>query len=299
MRTIVVAAAVVLAACGCGSTTTKANGPIYAWGPSGALYAMQPDGSALHKVAPLPRSGYGPLRVGDWILYNHAVPVTTPKASYYRFELWKMRSDGRNRQLVARNVTLDALSPDGKTIAYSGDSCVLKGYDARCDAENPMELYTIGIDGTHRRRLTHNSGYDGDPSWSPDGTFIAYATDTETRIIRRDGSDGRRLTSGDFSDLAVWSPRRDRLLIAPFGKPWRVVSTNGKVLSVLRPGPPGPKWRPVWSPDGRQIAYVAKRARKWTGEDPLQVWVMNADGTDRHPITRTFGWGIASWAPAS
>jgi len=298
VRAVVFVAALAVVASGCGKTTQR-NGLIYAWNLGDVLYAMNPDGTNLHKVAPIPRAGVGPVPAGPLIFYDHVVSVTTPKVSYYRFDLWQMRSDGSHRQLVARDVPLDALSPDGKTIAFSTDTCLEK--DARCyDAvDNGMELYTINVDGTHRRRLTHNGGYDGDPSWSPDGKFIAYATDKGTRIMRRDGSAVRRLSDGDYSSLAVWSPRGDRLLIAPFGKPWRVVSTNGKVLTVLEPGPPGPKWRPVWSPDGRQIAYVAKRAKQWTGEDPLQIWVMNADGSGRHPITRTFGWSITSWAPAS
>ena len=300
MRTVVVAAAVALVAGGCGTKTPR-NGLIYAWKGNGDLYALKPDGTGLHKVASVPRSGITPVRVREWILYDNVVPITTPKVSYSRFDLWRMRLDGSKKHLVARNVPLDALSPDGKTIAFSGDTCITKGRDDHCDktVANPMELYTIDVDGTHRRRLTHNGGYDGDPSWSPDGKFIAYATDTGTRIMRRDGGDARRLTNGEFSSLAIWSPQGDRLLIAPFGKRWRVVSTNGKTVSLLKPGPPGPKWRPVWSPDGRQIAYVAEHAKQWTGEDPLQIWVMNADGSGRHPITRTFGWGVASWAPAS
>ena len=300
MRAVVAAAALAFAVCGCGTKTPR-NGVIYAWKSGGALYAVKPDGTSLRKVADVPRSGVTPVRVGEWILYDDVVAITTPKVSYYRLDLWKMRPDGSNKQLVARNVPLDALSPDGKTIAFSEDTCMTKGYDESCyDAvKNPMELYTIGIDGTHRRRLTHDDGYDGDPSWSPDGKLIAYATDTGTRVMRRDGTGVRHLTDGEFLSLAIWSPRGDRLLIAPFGKRWRVVSTNGKTVDVLKPGPPGPKWRPVWSPDGRQIAYVAKRAKQWTGEDPLQIWVMNADGSGRHPVTTTFGWSVASWAPAS
>ncbi len=36
---------------------------------------------------------------------------------------------------------------------------------------------------------------------------------------------------------------------------------------------------PAWSPDGKRIAYVSERDRF------SRIWVMNADGTDPHPVT--------------
>jgi Tol biopolymer transport system component len=261
---------------------------------------MNPDGSGARRVASLPRGGVAPRPVGKWIYYDRVIPVTTPNVSYIRTDLWKMRADGSARELVARNASLDALSPDGRTIAFDEDACMIGGYDQACyDAvENPIEIYTIGLDGRHRRRLTHNTWYDGDPSWSPDAKFIAFATETGMRIMRPDDSDVRYLTDADFLSVPDWSPRGDRLLISGLGTRWRVVSTDGDTLSVLAAGPPGPRWGPVWSPDGRQIAYLAKRTRTWSAETPLQIWVMKADGTNRHPITKTDGWSIAYWAPA-
>jgi Tol biopolymer transport system component len=239
--------------------------------------------------------------VGKWIFYDRVIPVMTPKVDYIRTDLWKMRANGSARQLVARNAHLDALSPDGGTIAFEEDACISgSGYGPACSdtVDNPTEIYTIGIDGGHRRRLTHNTWYDGHPSWSPDGKSIAFATETGMRIMRRDGSDVRYLTDADSLAVPDWSPRGDRLLVSAIGTRWRVVSTDGDPLGVLTAGPPGPKWEPVWSPDGRQIAYLAKHTRNWSAETPLQIWMMNADGTGRHAITKTDGWSIAYWAPA-
>jgi TolB protein len=39
---------------------------------------------------------------------------------------------------------------------------------------------------------------------------------------------------------------------------------------------------PEWSPDGTRIAYTADASPTVAGGD---IWVMNADGSDQHPIT--------------
>ena len=39
----------------------------------------------------------------------------------------------------------------------------------------------MNADGTHPQRLTHNNVYEGYPSWSPDGSRIAFASETKWR----------------------------------------------------------------------------------------------------------------------
>lgn len=104
-------------------------------------------------------------------------------------------------------------------------------------------LYTVGADGSELGELLfprENPGSDPDvivhkPSWSPDGSRIAYrasATGTDDRyivMIDAAGSAKRILTPmGGFADFHYWSPRGDRLLIAT-GSPF----LGGLIQSVL------------------------------------------------------------------
>lgn len=99
------------------------------------------------------------------------------------------------------------------------------------------------------------------PSFSPDGKEIAYVywldNFSDIFVMSADGSQTRRLTRGQASYLPdnVWS------------------------------------FRPAWSPDGAQIAYVSDA----TTQFPV-VWLMNRDGGNRRQLM-TAGYGV-DWADA-
>jgi Tol biopolymer transport system component len=50
---------------------------------------------------------------------------------------------------------------------------------------------------------------------------------------------------------------------------------------------------PVWSPDGKHIAYVKRGLVGWN----VDLWLMNPDGTDAHKVSEGGGW--ACWSPDS
>lgn len=66
-----------------------------------------------------------------------------------------------------------------------------------------------------------------------------------------------------------------------------------RLVDVVRPqGLPGAT-RPVWSPDGKRIAYTVANL-----SGTSSVYVMNADGSEPHVVVRDGAWnGMASWPP--
>src|SRR5919109_4079835 len=62
------------------------------------------------------------------------------------------------------------------------------------------DVWAIDADGTHLTRLTHSAWPEFDPSWSPDGTQIAFRSEPggepEIWVMHADGTGQRRLTAG-------------------------------------------------------------------------------------------------------
>jgi Tol biopolymer transport system component len=163
------------------------------------------------------------------------------------------------------------------------------------------QLWIISADGTGERQLTTRDGYAG-AQWAPDGKSIFYSVTTgdSSRLYELWPDSARERMIGVFPGRAPQlSPARDKIIydVGPWtashlvladgqGRRPRQVTDDSVVV-----------WLGVWSPDARRIAYTVSK------KSGMSVWVMNADGTRPHQVTRlTPEEGRAqmpSWSPDS
>ncbi len=116
-------------------------------------------------------------------------------------------------------------------------------------------VYAIAADGTNLTKLSSGPD-DVAPSWSPDGTTIAFVRNDRLFLF---GVATRRLRafarSGRISWFA-WSPNSKRLVVADEQKSLRMITLNGSSRRLTTLAPFG---APVWSPTGQSILVNALR----------------------------------------
>ena len=88
------------------------------------------------------------------------------------------------------------------------------------------EIYVVNASGGGLRRLTRNLGDDQAPSWSPDGTKIAFTSErhggiSEIFVMNADGTLQTRLTRNLIPDyLPAWGPSGGCDGSPPVGLEW-------------------------------------------------------------------------------
>jgi TolB protein len=198
-------------------------------------------------------------------------------------------------------------SPDGDEIAFS----VAETNPTLTGGERREELYAIDLDSGNLRQITTTvaSASDHSPSFSPDGSEIAYAhwgDQSGIWLVRPDGTDAHPIApiDGWVSGLS-WSPDGRKILFALFATPTSAQGSSadpeaGGIYIVNADGSDLHQivahqdfWNldpPTWSPDGQVIDFTAVD----TATSTRAVYAVRTDGTDLRVVLRE-PWSI--WEP--
>ena len=140
------------------------------------------------------------------------------------------------------------------------------------------DIVVMNSDGTGQTNLNNDPSAmpadDRDPSWSPDGTKIAWARQSEghvnIHVMNADGSAPVNLTPGaEITGQAnggiepTWSPDGTHIAYNHSGEIWVMGAAAGGGKVRLEFGPELEQW-PAWSPDGTEMAFV-RRGDIWVG----------------------------------
>lgn len=168
------------------------------------------------------------------------------------------------------------------------------------------DIYVINADGSGLAQVTTDSAADFDPSWSPDGQWIAYRhqpgddESTEIFTIGADGSDPQNLTNNEgVADWGpAWSPDGSKIAFDSSGDHrgtlrGYLMNTDGSDNTQIDEE----AWieYPAWSPDGTRLAFMAQTPE---GTNNYEIWVINVDGSGLTRLTDSPGAdGWPSWSP--
>lgn len=162
-----------------------------------------------------------------------------------------------------------------------------------------IQLYAMDSDGRHTTMVTSGSLGHIHPSWSPDGTELAFAgasgdvqtDDLDLIILRGDGTLDP-LTSGPGRDGAPsWSPdgREIAFETDAAGEPHiALVGTEGSGSPRFLPGST-PAYQPDWSPDGTRIAFALREPNCPLPGDRCRQHINVVDAGGGHVVSLTSG----------
>ena len=210
-----------------------------------------------------------------WIIYqNHPGDGTCD-------QIYIMDTQGKNRRMVSTGTgrtTCGYFFPNGKRILFSSTHLELPSCPERPDyskgyvwqVHKEYKMFTAKPDGSDLRQLTFSPGYTAEATISKDGKIV--------------------FTSQQDGDLDIYT-----------------MDADGKNVKRLT-NELGYDGGPFWSPDGKRIVYRAHHPTDpaevaeyksllkegLVKPDRMDLFVMDADGSNKHQVTHLAG---ASFAP--
>jgi TolB protein len=201
-------------------------------------------------------------------------------------KIWTMNIDGSDKRMVSPDRGANTCSfffPDGR-IVFASTSHLPGACPPKPEKPKgaryvwhlyPYNIFTANADGSGLKRITGNRGYDAEPVVSSDGKQIVFGSQREGNfdvyLMNADGTNLRRLT-----DRTGYN-----------GGPW-FSPDNTKIV-----------WR-AWYPEtGEEKAQWRDCMEKnYIIAFPLDLWVMNADGSNKRMILHNGATNFApSWHP--
>lgn len=246
------------------------------WSPDGRYLGFLSARNVGAPAAAGPGSGEGP-RTQVWVLDRQggeAQQLTDVKQGVNSFE-WS--PDGKRLVLVIRDPRPEEMPDAKEPRPRTQPPWVIDRLQFKQDGVGYLDrrrthLYVFDLASKKLTQITSGDYDDSQPAWSPDGKLITFVSN---RTAEPDAS----------FNTDIWAVAADN-------------TDQGKTLLQLTTNP-GPDRSPVWSPDGKTVAYVTATDVKnfWYATNYLATVTVPATGATVAPpqiLTQKFDRNISS-----
>ncbi len=257
------------------------------------LFTMRPDGTGVKRLTVLPDPRW-PFSAPDWSPDGTQLVFTSRSPSSRLGHVYRIDADGSGLTQLTHGTGIDA---DSASWSPDGSKIVLKRAGS-----GEYAIWVMNADGSGLVRLTGELYDNSDPTFTPDGKHILYASQkggsSAIWIMNADGSKKRRLTPAALEAASPdVSPDGSHVVFGQGGDPSKPASIytmeiDGSAITRLTdPGCCHHDGLPKYSPDGKQIVYLTDR--NYPLLDGMEIYEMNADGTNQYQVTSNLtlgGW---------
>jgi tricorn protease len=307
----------------------------YGGGQANSLYIFDTKTSAAKRITEGPRATRDAMWIGDTIFYNsdrdghfnlYAYTVSSGKTTQVTTNReWDIRwpssdnegqivyeldgqlqvMDAKTRKSTAISINVpdegNARRPSRVSAANLIESFALSPKGERALFSARGDIFTAPVEKGPTRNLTQSSGaHDKWPSWSPDGSQIAYVSDLsgeeEIYLIPQDGSKpAEQITKGGAAMRYSpdWAPDGKRLSFSDKdGKLYVITLSDRKVVQVAD-NSRGQIRDYAWSPRGNFIAFTMSNENQFSS---VYVWSA-ADNQVRRVTENFFNSYNPAWDP--
>jgi TolB protein len=171
------------------------------------------------------------------------------------------------------------ISPNGQSLIFMHNA----------PTRNINQIVVADQDGANAGNIPRITGWD--PTWSPDGKLILFASDRDGAVqlftIRLDGSQIHRITNlPAIRGRSDWSAD-GQYIVTYSGEAWHrelyIMNADGSNVHQLTPTG-GNSQGPSFSPDGRWVVFTAY-FDKYNDEHGCEIYIIRIDGTDLRRLT--------------
>ena len=235
-------------------------------------------------------TGYQRLTTEDNIQHFYPSPDPNGQSVLYAafreeniYEIYSMDLNDRSLDRLTNRLgilTAPEVSPDGSTIVFK-----------RSSPNNPEihQIWVMDRNGENAGNIPQLFGWD--PTWSPDGNRILFASDRDGPVqlftVNRRGRQLFRVTNlPSIRGRSDWSPD-GQSIVTYSGEPWNrevyIMNADGSNVRQLTPSG-GNSQGPSFSPDGKWVAFTAYFDHP--GDDHgCEIYIIRTDGTDLRRLT--------------
>jgi TolB protein len=246
---------------------------------------------ASNQVCIMNADGSGWRRLTTDNSRQHWYPSLSPDGSsivYSAFreanvhEIYEMTlANGDVNQLTNKLGVLTAaeISPDSGTIAFT----------RWASNSNRYQIYLMNRNGSDPNNIPGITGWD--PTWSPDGRQLLYASDKggsiQLYVIRANGKNNQQISNlPGIRGRSDWSPD-GQTIVTYSGEPWQreiyIMNADGSNAHQITPTG-GNSQGPSFSPEGQWIVFTAYFDH--FGDDHgCEIYVIRTNGTDLRRLT--------------